>query len=282
MSTEAKNKEMQYLYSAIHRVMEKIASVPKVDAAGIPYSFVSKDIVIQTIRPAMIEEGLIVFPIGVGEEVETIETPNGKIAYKSTGTVVFRLVHKSHASAYIDVPIPSMAIDYSDKSTNKFLGYAIKNFFLQTFVLQSGEPDPEGNGIVAGRTVSGSASASPSGSPRTARRTIPEDSRRISWSEDQIAATIESGAAENPPHAITLLNRPDVIVPKDSPPEWVGTWGTFYVAARYDDAGKKVGEVEAAVINANANYQEYTDKDLFPDDKKTDAKPEDPDDDMPF
>lgn len=240
------------LYKAILEVYKKIASVAKTDSSGVPYSFVSKDIAIAAVRPAMIEAGLIVVPSDVEEDVTTVVDAKGKVAYRSHGKVTYRLIHVPSGSS-IDIPIPSMAIDYSDKATNQFLGYAIKNFILQTFFLQSGETDPDAKRPEAGRPTSGQPTQE-----KPARRTVPDDSRRISWNEDQIKALKETGVADHPAHAATLLNRPDVILGKDAVPEWVGIWASAYKNARYDEkTGEKRGEVADAVEAANLAIVEY-------------------------
>ena len=280
-------KDLSPLYKAILEVYDSVAGVPKSDSAGVPYSFITMDAAIGAVRPAMIAAGLIAFPVDVDELVETIKTTNRqgeiKYAYRSTGKIVFRLVHTTTGES-VDITIPSMAIDYSDKATNQFLGYAIKNFVLQTFMLQSGEPNGD-QPPPAGRTVSGSAEVKP---PKT--RKIPDDSRRISWDADQVGALAESGAAGSPPHAATLLNRPDVILAKDAPPEWFGIWGKEYKWLRYKD-GEKSGTVDDAVAHANKGLiawvlenvpaeqvPAWIDEDLF---KKKNGSPE-TEDDIPF
>jgi len=128
---------------AIHEVMTKVSNVHKSSSQNLNYDFVSKDTVIAAVRPHMVEAELSVYPTTMldAQQVQ-IQAANSKIAYRATGTVVFRFQH-APSGDYIDVPIPSEAIDYSDKATNKLLGFAIKNALLQVFMLESGEKDPE-------------------------------------------------------------------------------------------------------------------------------------------
>jgi len=129
--------------SAIHEVMAKVANVNKSSSKNLNYDFVSKDTVIAAVRPHMIAEGLVVYPVEMNDTLQVqIEAANSKVAYRATGTIVFRFQH-APSGDFIDVPIPSEAIDYGDKATNKLLGFAIKNVLLQTFALESGEKDPE-------------------------------------------------------------------------------------------------------------------------------------------
>jgi hypothetical protein len=128
---------------AIHEVMTKVSNVHKSSSQNLNYDFVSKDTVIAALRSHMIENGLVVYPVEINDVQQVqIQAANSKIAYRATGTVVFRFQH-APSGDYIDVPISSEAIDYSDKATNKLLGFAIKNVLLQTFMLESGEKDPE-------------------------------------------------------------------------------------------------------------------------------------------
>lgn len=190
------NKAVQ----AIHNVMKRVASVHKSTSKQLSYDFVSKDTVIAAVRPHMIESELVIFPVEMRDASQVqIQAANNKTAYRSTGTVVFRFQH-APSGDFIDVPIPSEAIDYGDKATNKLLGFAIKNALLQTFALESGEKDPEEQTTEAG--------TQPTSSTEKPARLANQ------WEREIIKQAIELQLAEDEYNAVGTLNAsPFVDVP---------------------------------------------------------------------
>lgn len=130
------------IHTAMARVYEKVSYVQKETKGGLGYSFASERAIIETLRPAMVENGIIVHVVEIRDvEREAFQTRNGGTSNRTTMLAVVRFAH-APSGTHIDVQALGEGVDVGDKSSNKAMTIALKYALRQTFMLETGD-DPD-------------------------------------------------------------------------------------------------------------------------------------------
>lgn len=117
----------------MHEVMKVVTYIQKEKKQNMRYSIVSHDTVTSKLRPALINAGIVYWPI------EFAFNQNGNRT-ECTGTVRFACI--DDPADYIDVATAGYGIDEQDKGPGKAISYAVKYAQLKAFALETGD-DPD-------------------------------------------------------------------------------------------------------------------------------------------
>jgi hypothetical protein len=158
-------KPASKLASAKLAVMAAVPYVRKHKAEHLNYSFASESDLIASLRPAMLENGLSVAPIGVTVlEQGRYQTLKGGLLNHVVAAVTYRLTHASSGESE-DCQVLGEASDAGDKAAPKALTGAYKYFLRQTFLIETGD-DPD-------RYASADQEAAPAAKPATVKKAVP-------------------------------------------------------------------------------------------------------------
>lgn len=105
----------------------------KIDFGNTHYKAMTEEKVTTTMRNALIEQGLVVYP------VKQEHHRNGNISHVD---VTYRIVDTENPDDYIEVVSCGDGYDTQDKGAGKAMTYAFKYMFLRTFAIPTGE-DPD-------------------------------------------------------------------------------------------------------------------------------------------
>lgn len=97
--------------------------------SGLRYAVLSHDAVTAKLRPALLEFGIIYYPIEMKVNQDTNRTEM---------MVTIRVQNIDDKDDYISIPSCGFGIDNSDKGPGKALSYAVKMALLKLFTLESG------------------------------------------------------------------------------------------------------------------------------------------------
>ncbi len=132
------------IYQRINAVRMAVGYVQKdkkVEGAG--YMAVTHDAVTALLRPALIEQGIIVTPSLVSSRVADTGAETAKkvpyIRYEGTYDVTF--VNADDPADRIVSRIEAHAVDQGDKAPGKAISYAVKYAMLKLFSLETGDDD---------------------------------------------------------------------------------------------------------------------------------------------
>ena len=126
--SDAKN-----LHQRLAAAMGAVTYIQREKKKGMQYSIVSHDAVTALVRPALLENGVIYYP------VKTTPSYDGN---RTEAHMVVRFANIDEPSDYIDVETFGHGIDPGDKSPGKAMSYAVKYALLKTLGLESGD-DPD-------------------------------------------------------------------------------------------------------------------------------------------
>lgn len=144
---------------AILAVMRQVGYVQKEHTAGLNYSFAGEAALIRAIRPAMVQEGLIVHVVDIEKEIGTILVGKDDRQRAMSRAIVHLTVRFLHApsSTHLDVEAAGEGMDTGDKALNKAMTGALKYALRQTFLIETGDdPDkerPESKAALAAKPV---------------------------------------------------------------------------------------------------------------------------------
>lgn len=137
------------LMQKMAKVMEAVQYLQKddrVDAGmGKSYRAITEEKVTTTVRAAMLDNGIIMYPIKMDTHVtnETVETKNGPRINRLTHIdVVYRMVNVDDPADSIEIASSGSGVDTQDKGIGKAMTYAYKYALLRTFAIPTGE-DPD-------------------------------------------------------------------------------------------------------------------------------------------
>lgn len=141
------------IYQAIARVYATVGYCQKQKAKenaggyrGLDYTYASESGLIQALRPAMVEQGVIMH---IAEYLDlsrfTVPTAKGGTMNVTTLRAIVRFTHAT-SGTYIDVQALGEGADSGDKSSNKAMTCAFKYALRQTFAIETGDdPDKDQN-----------------------------------------------------------------------------------------------------------------------------------------
>lgn len=121
------------LHQRLAEAMAKVTYIQKEKKQGMRYSIVSHDSVTAKARPALLEAGVIYYPI----RCDTSQTGN-----RTEARMVIRFANIDEPSDSIDVESFGYGIDDQDKGPGKAMSYAVKYALLKTLGLETGD-DPD-------------------------------------------------------------------------------------------------------------------------------------------
>ena len=130
------------LVAAQLRVMDRVPYVKKTKTKGLNYSFASEVDLIAALRPAMLAEGLSVYPSQVFGLTETrYFSSNDKPMVNVRATITYTFSHVSSGES-VKVVVHAEASDHGDKASSKMMTMALKYTLRQFFMIETGD-DPD-------------------------------------------------------------------------------------------------------------------------------------------
>jgi ERF superfamily len=121
------------VHQRIAAAMGAVSYVQKEKKKGMLYSIVSHDAVTALVRPALLEQGVIYYPI------RTTPSYDGN---RTEVQMTVRFANIDEPADFIDVESFGHGIDPGDKSPGKAMSYAVKYALLKTLGLETGD-DPD-------------------------------------------------------------------------------------------------------------------------------------------
>lgn len=117
----------------IHACMNRVDYIQKEEKAGMKYSIVSHDKVTELVRPHLVENGVIYFPIDMSVKQDGTRT---EAVFK------VRFMNVDDPDDFIDVSTMGYGVDSSDKGPGKAISYGVKYALLKALGLATGD-DPD-------------------------------------------------------------------------------------------------------------------------------------------
>lgn len=130
------------VFQKVNLVRKAIPYIQKdrsVSTGGGSYQAVSHDAVTAMVRPAMIEHGIVCYPV----LVESLMNPPADGAKQSRyeATYDFHFVNEEDPADRLTIRIQAHAMDNADKAPGKALSYAKKYAILKLMEIETGESD---------------------------------------------------------------------------------------------------------------------------------------------
>lgn len=157
------------LHQRLHAVMQAVSYIQKEKKAGMRYSIVSHDAVTAKVRPSLIEQGIVYYPVALEYQQD---------GNRTQVSLSVRFVNIDDPSDFIDVPSLGFGIDDQDKGAGKAISYSVKYAILKTLGLESGDdPDQDQDvqhrpGTAPARSTSAPAAPQPDEQARKRAETI--------------------------------------------------------------------------------------------------------------
>lgn len=132
--TETKN-----IHQRLAEAMKAVTYVQKEKKKGMQYSIVSHDAVTAKVRPALLNAGIVYYPVGMEHD------QNGN---RTEVSLRVRFVNIDNPEDFIEVPALGFGIDQQDKGPGKAISYAVKYALLKALGLETGDdPDHDQNAV---------------------------------------------------------------------------------------------------------------------------------------
>jgi len=130
------------IHTAKLAVMQEVGYCRKTRAAGLGYSFAGEAALIEALRPAMVDHGIVFGAVAYDIVGDTsYQTKAGASMRLVRVKGVFRFTH-APSGTHEDVVAFGEGADNGDKSLNKAMTGALKYALRQTFVIETGD-DPD-------------------------------------------------------------------------------------------------------------------------------------------
>lgn len=121
---------MKNIHQRLAAVMAAVTYIQKERKAGMNYTIVSHDAVTAKVRPVMLQNGVVYYPIRCDH------AHNGNRAECS---MTVRFANIDEPSDYIDVQTFGYGVDPQDKGPGKAMSYAVKYALLKALGLETGD-----------------------------------------------------------------------------------------------------------------------------------------------
>lgn len=131
------------IFQRLNRVMLAVSYIQKEKKQGMRYSIVSHDAVTAAVRPYMVGNGVIYYPVNLALD------QNGN---RTEARLVVRFQNVDHPDDFFDVPSAGYGIDDQDKGPGKAISYAVKYALLKALGLESGD-DPDNDQTTTHKTA---------------------------------------------------------------------------------------------------------------------------------
>ena len=121
------------LWQRINAAQGEVDYLQKEKKEGMKYTIVSHDKVTAAIRPVLVKNGVLYYPIDIDYSQDGNRTQT---------KLTVRFVNVDAPTEFFDVPSLGYGIDTSDKGPGKAISYAVKYALLKTLGLETGD-DPD-------------------------------------------------------------------------------------------------------------------------------------------
>lgn len=125
------------VHQRLAAVMQDVTYIQKERKAGMNYTIVSHDAVTAKVRPALLAQGIVYYP------VRCDYSHNGN---RAECAMTVRFVNIDDPADFFDVPTFGYGIDPQDKGPGKAMSYAVKYALLKALGLETGD-DPDQDSI---------------------------------------------------------------------------------------------------------------------------------------
>ena len=121
------------VHERVAQAMNSVTYIQKDSKPGMRYTIVSHDNVTAKVRPALLEAGVIYYPVAMAYH------QNGN---RTEVQLDVRFVNITNPEDYFDVPSLGYGVDQQDKGPGKAISYAVKYALLKALGLETGD-DPD-------------------------------------------------------------------------------------------------------------------------------------------
>ena len=123
------------IHQRLAQVMKAVSYVQKERKPDMKYSIVSHDAVTAKVRPALLEAGIVYYPVRCDHQHS---------GNRAECSMTVRFVNIDAPEDFFDVPTFGYGIDPQDKGPGKAMSYAVKYALLKALGLETGDdPDTE-------------------------------------------------------------------------------------------------------------------------------------------
>ncbi len=123
--SDAKN-----VHQRLAEAMRAVKYIQKERKSGMQYTIVSHDSVTAKVRPALLDAGIVYYPVSM------THSQNGN---RTEIALSVRFVNIDKPNDYIDVPALGYGVDNQDKGPGKATSYAVKYALLKALGLETGD-----------------------------------------------------------------------------------------------------------------------------------------------
>jgi ERF superfamily len=136
----------QLIYAKMAAVMADIKGVPK---AGWNeqqrFAFRSIDDTVEIVHNALVKHGVAILPNVLNVDRSSYETSKG--SKMNVATVTVEYTFQASDGSFVLTSMIGEAADSGDKALSKALSMALKYVLFQTFMIPTGDPDPDGETV---------------------------------------------------------------------------------------------------------------------------------------
>lgn len=118
------------VHQRLAAAMEKVTYIQKEYKPGMSYKIVSHDVVTAKVRPALLENGIVYYPV----DLQHVNNGN-----RAEVVLKVRFANIDDPQDFFDVPSLGYGIDKQDKGPGKAISYAVKYALLKAMGLETGE-----------------------------------------------------------------------------------------------------------------------------------------------
>lgn len=131
------------IYQRLNEVRKAIAYLKKDANVNGRYKAVSHDFVTASVRPHLIEKGILIAPNVVSSAVidTGTKTKGGTPIIRYEAHYDVRFINCDEPADYISISVDAHALDEGDKAPGKAMSYATKYAMLKLFSIETGEDD---------------------------------------------------------------------------------------------------------------------------------------------
>lgn len=121
------------VHQRLAQAMQVVSYIQKDSKPGMKYTIVSHDAVTAKVRPALLEAGIVYYPV----RCEHVHNGN-----RAECSMAVRFVNIDDPADFFEVPTFGYGIDPQDKGPGKAMSYAVKYALLKAMGLETGD-DPD-------------------------------------------------------------------------------------------------------------------------------------------
>jgi hypothetical protein len=125
------------VHQRLAKAMEEVDYIQKERKSGMNYTIVSHDAVTAKVRPVLLKNGIVYYPI---------RCEHSHDGNRAECSMSVRFVNIDEPSDHFDVPTFGYGIDPQDKGPGKAMSYAVKYALLKALGLETGD-DPDHDSI---------------------------------------------------------------------------------------------------------------------------------------